>query len=376
MLYLETSVDQPAGKKYAAEDDPFTQFSKGAFLWVLGAYINKTNEGIPVKTIMDTEITVKDLSDILCYFSTGAVEPFSAENILQFMEHYLDITITIPPRSKEGNTQVSIFPMLPILEFKTPEGTIYFNNEKATYTYDEEQLLLIRELFRKLAVRNLDNASRQRTSPRSGAVGAALDEKKSLATYMLIDYLALLAKEAVQRGIDRLNLLTVQVKDDHSVNDIVGNNPHYGISAQELAFANRTRPLAAGVALQVNNARYTVKHGDTITGLAHRFNVETAALVQANSFTRSVVANPCASTPLLWEPVTQVWGMDEQQALVPGTTLVLPGFTHFTSSNRQETLLAVANTYGVPVQSLTGDNLHIPGLFRPGSRIRWSRSIT
>lgn len=368
MLYLETSIDQPPGKKYNGSDlDPFSQFAKGAFLWVLGAWINKTEEGIPVQTILDTEVTAQDLSSILCYFSTGVTEPFSAEDILDFMEGYLDITITIPPRTTNGDTQASIFPMLPILEFNTPAGTIYFDDEKAKYTYDEKQLSLIRALFRELAVRNLDNASRQRTAPRSVTEPG---DKKSLATYMLVDYLALLAKEAVQRGIDRLNLLTVPVQQEHSLYDIANNNPHYGISPEELAFANRTRPLATGVDLQVKGVRYTVKHGDTLSGLAWRFNVDAATLKAANTFTSAVAVNPCAPPPPAWTAVQQVWGMDEQQALVPGTALLLPVFTHTTSSNREETLLSIAHHYGVPVQSLLNDNLHIPGLFSPGSRIR------
>jgi hypothetical protein len=106
MLYLESSIDQPSLKKMLSqngadveEDFAFTKFAKGAFLWVLGAYFNKTEEGIPVDTILDQTVTIAILNEIVCYFSqSDLVEPFTLEDVFNFMAGYLNATVTVPSR--------------------------------------------------------------------------------------------------------------------------------------------------------------------------------------------------------------------------------------------------------------------------------------
>lgn len=369
MLYLETSIDQPlvpVNPPGAGEDEdlPFTKFAKGVFLWVVGAYINKGAEGIKVDEIMNTSIKSTSLSEILCYFNVkGQLQPFQAKDILTFMENYLDVTITVPPRVKTTEKQASIFPMLPILSFVTPGGTVYFSDEKAKYTYDAKQLELIRDLLRELSVR----AGNDRSSPESNVVGD--EAKQSLASYMLVDYVALLAKEAVQRAIDTMASHVVPAPDDKTLRQIVSENANYGITAKELAFANRTRPLNAGVGLRVKGVRYTVKEGDTTEGVLHRFNVERKALLSANSFRKISNVNPCSVTPL-WTELQQSTVLNEGEQLLPGSTLIVPEMVHTTSANRVESLLSVANHYAVDVHSLIEDNIDIPGLFQAGRNIR------
>ncbi|MGB8192127.1 MAG: LysM domain-containing protein, partial [Chitinophagaceae bacterium] len=370
MLYLETSVDVPLAKLRSAnavgldEDYPFTKFAKGVFLWVLGAFINKTDQPIPVDTIMNTTIEAKNLTEILCYFNVkDQLQPFAAEKIIEFMEHYLDITITVPPRIiTEDDKQVSIFPMLPMLSFKTPAGTIYFDDEKAKYLYDEQQLSLIRELFRELSVRAAGNRSQN-------APGAGNSEKQSLATYMFVDYVALLAKEAVQRASDRMAELVIPAPEGKSLNDIVNENPHYGITAQEIAFSNRTRPLSSGVGLRLTGVQYTVKEGDTLDSISHRLNIQKQELLQMNSFTRAVNPNPCAPA-VLWKEELQTHVLDENKLLIAGSRLTLPVILHTTSANRADNLLSVANQYAVSVHSLITENVDVPDLFPTGKNIR------
>lgn len=369
MLYLETSIDQPlvpinppgVGEE---EDLPFTKFAKGVFLWTLGAYLNKTGEGMKVDEILNTPIKSQSLSEILCYFNVEEqLQPFAAKDILAFMEQYLNVTITVPPRIKTDEKQASIFPMLPILSFVTPSGTVYFSDEKAKYTYDATQLELIRNLLRELSVRAGNN--------QSAPAANVLDEevKQSLASYMLVDYVALLAKESIQRAIDAMAAHVMPAPANKSLRDLVEENKNYGISAKELAFANRTRPLNAGVGLRVKGIRYTVKEGDTTDALLHRFNIQKDELLRVNSFRKVTNINPCAITPL-WTEVQQSLVTDEKGGLLPGSILMMPDIVHTTSANRVESLLSVANHYAVNVHSLIEDNIDIPGLFQTGKNIR------
>lgn len=370
MLYLESSIDQPGFKrqvwrrnKLEDEDYPFTKLAKGVFLWLLGAYFNKKAEPVKVDAIENTFITPKELSEILCYFSVkDQVHPFKASDILKFMEHYMDVTIVVPPRNN-GNKSASIFPILPILSLKTPDGTIYFDDQKATYTYDATQLKLIRDLFRELSVQTQNN-----NSPNEADMPLA-DDKESLATYMLVDYIAMLAKEAVQRGIDRMEEMIVVVPAGESLNGFVNKHPEFGIGAQELAFSNRTRPLNAGVPLTVKGVRYSVKRGDTLDSIAYRFNVSPDELLHLNSHTIQAKANPCSPTEP-WIKVSGTHILDANGRLIEGNEISLPPIQHMTSANRSETLLSVANLYGINIHSFLGDNLDVPDLFLAGASIR------
>ena len=306
MLYLESSIDQLAFKKMMLvngsdvdEDFAFTKIAKGAILWLLGAYFNKTGKEIPVDTVLDETVTLAILNEIVCYFSqSDLVEPFTLEQVFNFMAGYLDATVTVPPRvtDLEVETTVSILPMLPNLIFDTPAGEIYFDNENAEYTYDQKQLAEIHTYFKDLAVRNKGNADAQEEK---ALRGFAAEEKQSLATFMLIDYMSLLAKEACQKGIDRLTAAGITVDDGDSVDDIVNKYPHYGISAVELAYANRNRSLRGGATLGISRLNYTVKHNDTLESVAARFNVGHNEVLRANTYLRQQVEKPCDKKSLL-----------------------------------------------------------------------------
>ena len=376
MLYLECAADQASTKKSLTkngitveEDYPFDKFAKGAFLWALTAYFSEPGDGVPVQTILDKPIGIEDLNKIICYFSQDdLVEPFTVDDVFKFMAGYLDAYITTPPRTVQvlAETSVSILPMLPNLIFETPDGDIYFSNEKAEYTYDQDQLKLIKRYFNELAVRNSgdDDAERQLTG------FAAEEDEQSLATFMLIDYMSLLAKEASQKGIDRLTALGYTVEEGESIDDIVYNNPNFGISAVELAHANRTRVMNGGSKLSVSRVNYTVKHNDTLHSLAGRFNVEHNEILLANTRLRTQADNPCIPKPLLHE-VEMRPGFGENNTLIPGATIVIPRFTHVTSAENGggESLLSVARVYGIDVLDLIAENTSVPGLFPAGKKI-------
>lgn len=376
MLYLECSADQASTKKSVSkngvtveEDYPFDKFAKGAFLWALTAYFSQPGDGVPVQTILDKEIGIEDLNKIICYFSQDdLVEPFTIDEVFEFMAGYLDAYITTPPRTAQilAETSVSILPMLPNLVFETPGGDVYFSNEKAQYTYDQEQLKLIHAYFNELAVRNGgdDDAERQLTG------FAAEEQEQSLATFMLIDYMSLLAKEASQKGIDRLTALGYTVEEGESIEDIVNNNPNFGISAVELAHANRTRAMHGGVRLSVSQVNYTIKHNDTLDSLSSRFNVEHKDIILANTRLRTQADNPCIPKPLLHQ-IEIRHGFAENNSLIPGATITIPRFTHVTSSENGagESLLSVARAYGIDVLDLISENTSAPGLFPGGKKI-------
>ncbi len=373
-LYLDSSIDRSKTKKSVChsdgeppeeEDFPFTKLAKGVFLWTLGAFINQTQKPVPVEDVLKAEIDSAVLNRILCFFSQEQpLEPFTWEQAKDFLSMYLDITVTIPPRQSEEERQVSVFPVLPFMVLKTPTGNkIYFDNARAPYVYDTAQLKLIRDYFRQLAVRD---KNKKKASPDS------VDEpgnKQSLATFMVIDYLSLLARESIRQAIDLLGSQSLTVEAGLNLNDFATQNGHYGISAEELAFSNRTRPLRSDLSLKVSGMRYTVRHGDSVEGLAQRFGLATDALYAANAY--AVRTNIPQDSPAGKSSETVRYrAFDERMHPVPGETLQLPDFLHRTSSLEPESLLDVANHYGVPVRQLISDNLSVDGLFPEGSRIR------
>gem|GEM_PF-1507749 len=374
MLYLESSLDQPTVKQQLMGsngieevDYPFTKFAKGAFLWVLGAYFNKTEEGIPVDTVLAEDITIAKLNEIICYFSQNdLVEPFSVEQIFGFMENYLDATIVIPPRTTQVTVEktVSVLPILPNLVFETPAGDIYFNDEKAEYTYDQEQLRLVHEYFKELSVRNTGANEAQKPAPLTNA-----GEKQSLASFMLIDYIALLAKESCQKGIDRLTALGVEVDGGDSFEDIVNKNPHFGISAMELAYSNRTRKLKSGVGLSIKRAPYTIRHDDTLQSIGQRFNVEHHEILRANTYVKEQLVDPCKPETMLLQTSERMFGADQNNRLIPGEKIEIPNIRHVTSEHHDESLLSIAGKYGVNVLDLIAENTSVPGLLPHKSKI-------
>jgi LysM repeat protein len=369
MLYLESAIDQQVTKQQllrngvvTEEDYPFTTFAKGVFLWVLGAYFNKTKEGIAVDTILQTEITAEILSNVLSYFSQpGLVEPFKIADVLTFMENYLDATVVIPPRNAQApDRSVSVLPILPNLIFETPAGEVFFNNEKAQYTYDKVQLGLIHQYFRELSLRN-------RTKDANASFTAAEEEKQSLATFMLVDYIALLAKESAQKGIDRLATLTLAVDEGDSYDDIVNKYPNFGISAIELAHANRTRKLKTRVALAIKQVQYTIKHNDTLQSVSNRFGVEHQHILNANTFSRRENTGTANTGEALFSH--QIFGLSRDNELIPGARIVIPNVTHVTSAKGHESMLSVANTYGIPVLDLIAENTGVAGVLPAGNHI-------
>ncbi len=341
MLYLESSIDSTSSKQSLLKngvleetDFPFTKFAKGVLLWVFGAYYNKGEEGIPASTVLGEEVTIEVLNQILCYFSENeAAGPFSVAQIMAFMENYLDATLVTPPVATEDieEKSVSVLPILPGLVLETPSGEVFFSDEKAQYTYTQQQLGLIRDYFKTLSVRNKGEDKAPKATPSLEETG------QSLASFMLIDYISLLAKESIQKGIDIMKNLAVTVKAGESVDDLVRKYPNLGISAVELAFSNRTRALSKGAALHLKTVRYTVRENETPDTIIAKFNLPGHDL--------QGIAGPFEA----------------------GMTLTLPDFKHTVEEG--QSLLHIARKYGVDVLGIIAENTHIPGLFPAGKRI-------
>ncbi len=306
------------------------------------------------------------LHEIVCYFSQNdVIAPFGIDQVFAFMANYLNATVVIPPRTTESVAEksVSVLPILPNLIFETPTGDVYFSNDQAQYAYDPEQLQLIRAYFNELSVPNKGTNDTQKPS-RKRDVG----DKQSLATFMLIDYISLLAKESAQKGIDRLTSLVITTGDGDSVEDIVNRYPSFGISAMELAYSNRLRSLSGGIRLAIKNINYTVKHQDTLTSISQKFNVHPQAIVRANTYLKEQNTNPCSSQPSM-QHVELFQGLGADQTPIPGSRISIPGIVHTISTARPENLLSVANRYNVSVLDLIAENIAVKGLFPANSKI-------
>lgn len=323
---------------------PFDEIARGALLWTLNAYLNKDKENTRLDDLLMQDITIEQLNEIYCFLTqSGTLEPFTEDAVLKFLENFFKFEVTIPPPAPPVTSaviveedEVSVFPIMPLLKLNTSTGVDvdFFTKTPASTTYLEE----VKKYFEEMAVRYKSAAEKKdqasfKTTPEL--------ENKSLASFIFLDFFAMLARSTVQDAISYLQTQKAPLNEGESLAEFVNRRTDLGIDVRELALANATRPLRAGVQLRVPGAVYTVKRGDTVQSIAAKVDHDILSLRSANSLLKGAVP----------EPATQI---------------ALPDATFTTAANEPECLLDVSRVYGVSLTELAQANDDVPELFPAG----------
>ncbi|HET7286384.1 MAG TPA: LysM peptidoglycan-binding domain-containing protein, partial [Pyrinomonadaceae bacterium] len=269
MTYVSSKV------KIESPPPPFDEIARGALLWTLNAFLNSKKENTTLEELLTQDITIDDLNKIYCYLTQeGMLEPFTEDEVLKFLEKFFKFEVTIPPPAPPPTTavvveddEVSVFPIMPLLKLTTSTGVDvdFFTKTPASTAYLEQ----VKAYFREMAVRYKSAAEKK---DQASFKSAPELENKSLASFIFLDFFAMLARSTVQDAINYLQTQKAPLNEGESLVDLVNRRTDLGIDVRELALANATRPLRAGVELRVPGAVYTVKRGDTVQSIAAKVN--------------------------------------------------------------------------------------------------------
>lgn len=338
MTYVSSTPSEPEAPT------SFDQIARGALLWTLNAYLNRDKEDTTLAEILACDVTIDQLNEIYCYLTQKDVlEPFTEEAVLDFLQNFFLFQVQIPPAAtandQSSDEQVSVFPIMPLITLKTSTDieVEFWKYTPASETYLAE----VKKYFEQMAVRYQTAAERANEQPQR----ASLEETdKSLASFIFLDFFALLARSTVQDAINLLQAQPATTEVGESLASFVARRPELSIDVASLAHANATRPLSPGIRLRVPGAVYTVKNGDRLSRIAARFNVEHTALQAAN--------------PALGERRLEV-----------ASRLKLPTFIYTTSLAQPESLLDVTRKYGVSLEELAAANQDVVGLYPAGQTL-------
>jgi LysM repeat protein len=166
---------------------------------------------------------------------------------------------------------------MPLLKLTTSTGVEvdFLTQTPASATYLDE----IKKYFEDLAVR-YKSAAEKASQPALKASPAETD--KSLASFIFLDFFAMLARSTVQDAISLLQTQQASLNADESLADFVARRSDLGHDVSSIALANVTRPLRGEVELRIPGAVYTVKRGDTVQSIAAKVNHDVVTLRSAN----------------------------------------------------------------------------------------------
>jgi LysM repeat protein len=339
-----TYVSSIAPKEQPGATPPFDRLARGALLWTLNAYLNQEKENTTVDELLKQDISIVQLKEIYCYLTQKKLlEPFTLDQVLGFVKNFFRFDVTIPPVvppasevAQAPDEPVSIFPIMPLLKMNTSTGVEvdFYTKTPSSAGY----LNSIKKYFEEMAVR-YQQASEQ---PGLQSAPESIEETdKSLASFIFMDFFALLARATIQDAINLLQAQQAPLEANESLADFVSNHPELAIDVPGLALANATRPLRAGIRLRVPGVVYTAKQGDTAESVATKLNLN---LVQLRG------ANP------------EMNGHE----LPPASKVKLPAVTFTTSSTKPESLLDITQRFDVSLVELALANQDQAELFPAG----------
>jgi hypothetical protein len=239
-LYSRTTPFDPE------EEAPFFVLAKGIFLWGLNAYLFREQSGVTLAQLLAATVTAEDLQAAYCGMlglAPGSVEPFTPEELDKFVSGFFELDLSVA-QEQENPVSVSAVPMVPAIVMTRPDGTtVDFTTYNETST---EVLAAIKEYFRQLQARAVQSESRSNAAP---------DVTMSMATFLWMDFFAMIAREAMQSAIDTLKGATLVSTGSESLRDLVETLPLLGRSIRDVARANLTRSLQPGVTLLLPQSR-------------------------------------------------------------------------------------------------------------------------
>lgn len=341
-----TYVSSTPAKLSPPPPAPFDEIARGALLWTLNAFLNEDKTDTTLAQLLIQDISIDQLNQIYCYLTQkNAPDPFDEAQVIAFLKNFYKFemenapTVPLAGQVVLADEDVSIFPIMPLLTLTTSTGinVDFLTQTPASQTYLDE----IKTYFQQLAVRYKSPA--EKSSQES--LQAAPDEaQKSLASFIFMDYFAMLARATIQDAISLLQNRQASLNKDESLADFVDRRFDLGHNVASVAHANSSRPLRGGVELRVPGAVYTVKRGDTVQSIAAKVSHDIVTLRSANPMLK-------AAAP---EPASQIR---------------LPGATFTTSDTKPESLLDISRIYGVSVAELAEANRDVRGLYQEGESL-------
>jgi len=329
-----TYVDSTKSTDQSAPLPPFEEIAQATLFWTLNAFLNSGKDNTTLEQLLQEDITIDQLNEIFCYLTQDGVEPFTEDEVFDFLKNYFHFFVDIAPDTGDDR-DVSIFPIMPLLKLTTDTGVdVDFQTQTIV---GNEYLATVKAYFEELAVRYKSPA--EKANSQSSREPVEPDEK-SLASFIFLDFFAMLARSTIQDAIGLLQSSEEPVEPDESLTAFVQRNTRLAIDVVSLAMANERRPLRAGVQLHVIGVTYTVKRGDTLQAIAAKFNVDILELR---------LANP------------QI-----ENGLRPAAVIRLPEINFTTSETNPESLLTISRIYGVSVAKLAQANQDVAELFRAG----------
>ncbi|MEE8534417.1 MAG: LysM domain-containing protein, partial [Kiloniellales bacterium] len=333
----ETSRLKAAG---LAADSSFDLLAKQVLRWAAAAVLGElTPSEVDSKPITkeQLEALLDDLSD------PNDPMPIPPEAIEAFLAEQLTFTVQKPPQDNGNGEEpapqdATYFPMATALKFDAPKyGDDYpgFSYTYADYnTAPEAYLEGIRKYFAELAVKV------QEEMGGAGLDLAAAAGGISMASYVLMDYFVLLARQMVQAALDALRDYKFAVEPGQTPDEVVqwvsdnGGQVRQGeayasFSLTDLFEGNPDHPLTGGKKLQVDGVRTQVQAGSSFDTIA-------AEPVWEGSFRPAQLAtkNQLAA-----------------QILQPGSTVTFEGEAPHTVQPT-DTLDSIATDYGVSLDVL------------------------
>jgi LysM repeat protein len=339
-VVVMTYVSSTPAKLSPPPPAPFDEIARGALLWTLNAYLNSDKTGTTLDELLRQDITIEQLNEIFCYLTQKNVpDPFDQDQVIAFLKTFYKFEMenapTVPPAGEVvlDDEDVSIFPIMPLLKLTTSTGVNvdFLTQTPADQTYLDD----VKKYFEALAVRYKSAAEK---ASQQSLQASPEPTEKSLASFIFLDFFAMLARSTVQDAISLLQTQQATLNADESLADFVVRRSDLGHDVSSIALANSSRPLRGGVELNIPGAVYTVKRGDTVQSIAAKVNHDIVKLRSANPSLKAALP----------EPASQIR---------------LPGLTFTTSDHQPESLLDISRIYGVSVAELAEANQHVAELF-------------
>ncbi|WP_017498713.1 hypothetical protein [Flavobacterium sp. WG21] len=323
LLFFPQLTVSSAGPQYASmlyintdpNDNSLAALTEGVLYWAINALIGNTSENTGLDWLKEQTLTAGQISTLLCYFNTrpNHVAPFnyintSNNDIRTFFSTYFQLNIRAVDASQNGSMDAAVFPVVPELILNTDlNGTagtpINFATQSMTGT--QNYISDITVLLASSAVEYQSSITAEYyDSTDCGNVSDPTYEDQpnlSFPTFMFTDFVALLAKQALQAAADYLDkqeTLSAKVSDvvsnavTDSVQGIGGMASRFMLHGLRLpqppdAAKGTTQPLYVLTGQQIAIPS-TLKAGDKYSVLLQNPNVSWINMVSGTNNTLTI----------------------------------------------------------------------------------------
>ena len=321
-------------------DTNFTALGRAMLAWAFNAYFAKN--GVKTADILDQPVTIKNLNEIFAYlskneYSTGAAEPFSTDDILDYLfeQSFNKVTLSTKQQTTAENAAdpdqpVAVFPMFPIFKMsvtgQVPIDFLKFGECDTAY------LEAVKAYFEEMKVQFNNEQEPE------NALIAGDSTPSTLAEFLFADYFVMVMKSCIQDAIDEFKETSLFTQQGESLRDVAARYADYGADAAQLAFVNRREPLSAAASLRIPAFTCRLRHGESADSLLQRFPEVPNLLTSAAPGKNNMVSVSAFDYPL-------------------------------TAHNGVATLWSVSERFNLDFEDLLAANVDRKDLFAPGSRL-------